>query len=140
MVLTTALLFPDVLAEDSTDVLTNVNLVDEEKAEKNRENKRKLAGLGGILQDEEEDLMMGLREKGILEKYDAEIDGPRKAEFTLEANGNYITDHERALKRLQEELQQNRVCIKFLAFNFLSIVFDRITCCICYHSSIFTFD
>ncbi|KAM3177094.1 hypothetical protein ACTXT7_005196 [Hymenolepis weldensis] len=98
----------DVLAEDSTDVLTNVNLVDEEKAEKNRENKRKLAGLGGILQDEEEDLMMGLREKGILEKYDAEIDGPRKAEFTLEANGNYITDHERALKRLQEELQQNR--------------------------------
>ncbi|VDN96819.1 unnamed protein product [Rodentolepis nana] len=98
----------DVLAEDPTDVLTNVNLVDEEKAEKNRENKRKLAGLGGILQDDEEDVLMGLREKGILEKYDAEIDGPRKAEFTLEANGSYVTDHERALKQLQEELQRNR--------------------------------
>ncbi|KAM7541069.1 hypothetical protein Aperf_G00000029629 [Anoplocephala perfoliata] len=94
----------DVLAEDTTDVLTNVNLVDEEKAEKNRENKRKLAGLGGILQDEDEDVVMGLREKGILEKYDVEIDGPKTAEFTLEANGSYVTDHERALKRLQEEI------------------------------------
>lgn len=99
------------LAEDTTDVLTNVNLVDEEKAEKNRENKRKLAGLGGILQDEDEDVLMGLREKGVLEKYDVEINGPKNPEFTLEANGSYFTDHERALKRLREELLSNRVFI-----------------------------
>lgn len=99
----------DVLAEDASDVLTNVNLEDEERAEKNRENKRKLAGLGGILQDEDEDVMMGLREKGVLEKYDVEISGPKKAQFILEANGTYATDHERALRRLQEELQITRV-------------------------------
>ncbi|KAL5112871.1 tri-snRNP-associated protein 1 [Taenia crassiceps] len=98
----------DILAEDASDVLTNVNLEDEERAEKNRENKRKLAGLGGILQDEDEDVMMGLREKGVLEKYDVEISGPKKAQFILEANGTYALDHERALRRLQEELQTTR--------------------------------
>ncbi|KAL5971626.1 tri-snRNP-associated protein 1 [Taenia solium] len=98
----------DVLAEDASDVLTNVNLEDEERAERNRMNKRKLAGLGGILQDEDEDVMMGLREKGVLEKYDVELSGPKKAQFILEANGTYATDHERALRRLQEELQTTR--------------------------------
>ncbi|KAH9286598.1 U4/U6.U5 tri-snRNP-associated protein 1 [Echinococcus granulosus] len=98
----------DVLTEDASDVLTNVNLEDEERAEKNRENQRKLAGLGGILQDEDEDVVMGLRAKGILEKYDVEISGPKKAEFILEANGTYATDHERTLRRLQEELQTTR--------------------------------
>ncbi|VDK33027.1 unnamed protein product [Taenia asiatica] len=98
----------DILAEDASDVLTNVNLEDEERAERNRMNKRKLAGLGGILQDEDEDVMMGLREKGVLEKYDVELSGPKKAQFILEANGTYATDHERALRRLQEELQTTR--------------------------------
>lgn len=97
------------LAEDNSDVLVNVNLIDDEKAEQNRDNKRKLAGLGGIAQDEDEDVLMGLREKGVLEKYDAEISGPKKTEFTLEAGGTYATDHERALHRLNQELQSNRV-------------------------------
>ncbi|KAL7062739.1 hypothetical protein AAHC03_022 [Spirometra sp. Aus1] len=94
-----------VLDEDEGDVLVNVNIVDDEKAEKNRENKRKTAGLGGILQDEDEDVIMGLRVKGVLEKYDAEIDGPKKQEFVLGADGSYSSEHELALRRLQQELQ-----------------------------------
>ncbi len=97
------------LAEDNSDVLVNVNIVDDEKAEKNRQNKRKLAGLGGIAADEDEDVLMGLREKGVLEKYDAEIDGEKKTEFTLESGGTYAADHERAMRRLHEELQSNKV-------------------------------
>ncbi|VDD80596.1 unnamed protein product [Mesocestoides corti] len=101
----------DVLAEDPSDVLINVNLADDEKAAKNRENKRKLAGLGGIVQDEDEDVLMGLREKGILEKYDVEIDGPKKAKFTLEAGGTYAPGQELAMRRLEEELRANRESI-----------------------------
>uniref|UniRef100_A0A0X3NFR3 U4/U6.U5 tri-snRNP-associated protein 1 n=1 Tax=Schistocephalus solidus TaxID=70667 RepID=A0A0X3NFR3_SCHSO len=96
-----------VLDEDEGDVLVNVNIIDDEKAEKNRENKRKTAGLGGILQDEDEDVIMGLRAKGVLEKYDAEIDGPKKQEFVLGAGGSYSSEHELALRRLQQELQSS---------------------------------
>uniref|UniRef100_A0A0R3WPH8 U4/U6.U5 tri-snRNP-associated protein 1 n=1 Tax=Hydatigena taeniaeformis TaxID=6205 RepID=A0A0R3WPH8_HYDTA len=96
------------LAEDTSDVLINTNLEDEERAETTRANKRRLAGLGGILQDEDEEVLMGLREKGVLEKYDVEINGLKKAQFILEANGTYATDHERALRHLQEELQTAR--------------------------------
>ena len=94
-------------------MLTNVNLEDEEKAERNRKNKSKTAGLGGVLQDEDEDVLMGLRNKRILEKYDAEIDGPKMNTFTLEANGAYVSDRERAFNCLQEELRGFRVGLKY---------------------------
>ncbi|VDN26977.1 unnamed protein product [Dibothriocephalus latus] len=96
-----------VLDEDADDVLVNVNIIDDEKAEKNRENKRKTAGLGGILQDEDDDVIMGLRAKGVLEKYDAEIDGPKKQEFVLGSGGSYSSEHELAMRRLQQELQSS---------------------------------
>lgn len=98
----------DILAEDGDDVLVNVNIVDDEKADKNRENKRNTAGFGGAMQDEAEDVLLGLRAKGVLEKYDAEIDGEKKNDFTLGSTIGYHGEQELALQRLREELQSGK--------------------------------
>ncbi|CAL8095262.1 unnamed protein product [Calicophoron daubneyi] len=91
----------DVLAEDDADVLVNVNLVDDEKAEVNRENIRKNAGLAGIADEEDEDVLLGLRNREILSKYDAEIKGITKSQFILGAGGSYEPSEEKILEQLQ---------------------------------------
>ncbi|KAA0190117.1 Hypoxia associated factor, partial [Fasciolopsis buskii] len=97
-----------VLDENDEDVLINVNLADDEKAEINRENLRKAAGLAGIADQEDEDVLLGLRQKEILSKYDSEIRGVRKDEFTLGQTGVYNPEAERMLHRLQEELRAGK--------------------------------
>ncbi|VDP79044.1 unnamed protein product [Echinostoma caproni] len=97
-----------ILEDDDADVLINVNLVDEEKAELNRENLRKAAGLAGIADQEDEDVLLGLRQKEILSKYDNEINGVRKDEFTLGETGVYNPETERMLRQLQEEMRAGK--------------------------------
>ncbi|THD23215.1 U4/U6.U5 tri-snRNP-associated protein 1 [Fasciola hepatica] len=97
-----------ILDEDDSDVLINVNLADDEKAEINRENLRKTAGLAGIADQEDEDVLLGLRQKAILSKYDSEIKGVRKDEFTLGETGVYNPEAERMLRQLQEELRAGK--------------------------------
>ncbi|KAF8560825.1 hypothetical protein P879_11521 [Paragonimus westermani] len=98
---------------DDTDVLVNVNLVDDEKAEVNRENTRKVAGLAGIADEEDEDVLLGLKQKGVLSKYDAEIDGARTSKFTIGPEGTYVPEAERVLEQLHAELRAGRVCALF---------------------------
>ncbi|KAA3672906.1 U4/U6.U5 tri-snRNP-associated protein 1 [Paragonimus westermani] len=93
---------------DDTDVLVNVNLVDDEKAEVNRENTRKVAGLAGIADEEDEDVLLGLKQKGVLSKYDAEIDGARTSKFTIGPEGTYVPEAERVLEQLHAELRAGK--------------------------------
>ncbi|XP_026501341.2 U4/U6.U5 tri-snRNP-associated protein 1 [Vanessa tameamea] len=68
----------DVLAEDSEDVLVNVNIVDDEKYKKNIE-ERKKARAGYRAYDEEAELATALGlERSVLSKYDDEIDADAK--------------------------------------------------------------
>ncbi|CAH8838288.1 unnamed protein product [Trichobilharzia szidati] len=94
--------------DDTEDVLVNVNLVDDEKAELNRENLRKTAGLAGIEDQEDEEVLLGLRAKTVLSKYDSEINGVKKDQFVISSNGSYNTESERLLKQLQAELKEGR--------------------------------
>ncbi|CAH8606265.1 unnamed protein product [Dicrocoelium dendriticum] len=93
---------------DDNDVLVNVNMVDDEKAEKNRENLRKTAGLAGIEDEESEEVLLGLRKKGVLSKYDAEIQGMQKTQFTIGSEGSYMPESERLLAQLKEELRAGK--------------------------------
>ncbi|CAH8513394.1 unnamed protein product [Heterobilharzia americana] len=97
----------DVL-DDSEDVLVNVNMIDDEKADLNRENLRKTAGLAGIEDQEDEDVLLGLRSKTVLSKYDSEINGIKKDQFVISSDGSYNTENERLLKLLQAELKEGR--------------------------------
>ncbi|KAF5397749.1 hypothetical protein PHET_09133 [Paragonimus heterotremus] len=93
---------------DDTDVLVNVNLVDDEKAEVNRENTRKVAGLAGIADEEDEDVLLGLKQKGVLSKYDAEIDGVQTSKLTIGPEGTYVPEAERILEQLHAELRAGK--------------------------------
>ncbi|VEL28382.1 unnamed protein product [Protopolystoma xenopodis] len=101
-------------ADEKSIILTlkdkeNVNLVDDEKADINRKNKRMTLGLGAIVDDDFEEVSLGLKAKGILDKYDVEIDGEKKDEIVLGNSGMYLADHERAMERLQAELRASAV-------------------------------
>ncbi|GAA53672.1 U4/U6.U5 tri-snRNP-associated protein 1 [Clonorchis sinensis] len=99
----------DVLEEEAdTDVLVNVNIVDDEKADRNRENMRKTAGLAGIADEEDEDVLLGLRQKSILSKYDADISGPKSSQFVLGSEGTYVPQTERMLEQLNAELRAGK--------------------------------
>ncbi|CAH8486948.1 unnamed protein product [Schistosoma turkestanicum] len=94
--------------DESEDVLVNVNIIDDEKADVNRENIRKTTGLAGIEDQEDEDVLLGLRSKAVLSKYDAEINGIKKDHFVIDSDGVYNTENERLLKQLQAELKEGR--------------------------------
>ncbi|KAL3317639.1 hypothetical protein Ciccas_003704 [Cichlidogyrus casuarinus] len=87
--------------EENEDTLVNVNLVDEEKYEKNRENIKRKQGFGNGPVEEDEDVLSGLKARGILDKYDEE----GKKTIRLGSAGAYIADHERAMKELENELK-----------------------------------
>ncbi|KAL7978378.1 hypothetical protein Chor_014917 [Crotalus horridus] len=70
-----------VLEEEGGDVLVNVNMVDREKAKKN------------------------LKHKGVLSKYDEEIEGEKKKSFKLDAVGMADGSRERELQSIRDSLQ-----------------------------------
>ncbi|CAH8519264.1 unnamed protein product [Schistosoma margrebowiei] len=94
--------------DESEDVLVNVNIIDDEKADVNRENIRKTTGLAGIEDEVDEDVLLGLRSKAVLSKYDSEINGIKKDHFVINSDGSYNTENERLLKQLQAELKEGR--------------------------------
>ncbi|KAH8860121.1 U4/U6.U5 tri-snRNP-associated protein isoform 3 [Schistosoma japonicum] len=94
--------------DESEDVLVNVNIADDEKADLYKENSRKTAGLAGIDDLEDEEVLLGLRSKAVLSKYDSEISGIKKDHFVIDSGGTYNTENERLLKQLQAELKEGR--------------------------------
>lgn len=111
--------------DESEDVLVNVNIIDDEKADVNRENIRKTTGLAGIEDEVDEDVLLGLRSKAVLSKYDSEINGIKKDHFVINSDGSYNTENERLLKQLQAELKEGRVSI-YSRFMYILINFSHV--------------
>ncbi|CAG4966961.1 unnamed protein product [Colias eurytheme] len=96
----------DVLAEDSEDVLVNVNMVDEERYKKNIEERRKAAA-GYQAYDEESELAASLGfARPLLSKYDETIDPEKK-----KADKGFVLGDEAALQasRFREMMRQERL-------------------------------
>lgn len=93
-----------VLDEDDGDTLMNVNMVDDERYRKNIENKRLNPNQYGYnVFDEEVDEFGNPIDRGILGKYDEEIDGKKKKKtFTLGQN----VEQEIAQKRRLQEVHE----------------------------------
>ncbi|XP_047120223.1 U4/U6.U5 tri-snRNP-associated protein 1 [Schistocerca piceifrons] len=99
----------DVLDEED-DVLVNVNLMDEERYEKNVENKKLKPNSRGynVYEDEGFDEFGNYRRKEILSKYDEEIKGATKQSFAI---GEDVTaeKQKQALEAVRNRLQKKRV-------------------------------
>ncbi|TSL04312.1 U4/U6.U5 tri-snRNP-associated protein 1 [Bagarius yarrelli] len=93
-----------VLVEEE-DVLVNVNIVDQEKAEKNVELKKKKPEYKPYEEEESVDDMVTFKSKSVLSKYDEEIDGEKKKSFRLSTGGFATGDRERELQAMREMLR-----------------------------------
>ena len=66
------------------DVLMNVNIADSERTKKNLLNKKLGTGAYKAYDDDEVDEFGHFKVKQILDKYDEELEGPKKESFRLE--------------------------------------------------------
>ncbi|XP_046564938.1 U4/U6.U5 tri-snRNP-associated protein 1-like [Haliotis rubra] len=96
-----------ILDKDEDDVLINVNMVDDEVAEKNVDNKKKKPEYKPYDEPEYDEYGM-LKPNSILDKYDEDIDGNKKVKksFTLGSGGKYDADEDREMERIRTELRQ----------------------------------
>lgn len=94
-----------ILDDDNADVLMNVNMLDDEVAKKNTENKKKKFDYKPY-DEAEEDEYGTLKEKEILSKYDEEIDGEKRKTFELGSGGKYANDEDRNMDLIRQQLRQ----------------------------------
>lgn len=74
----------NVLDEETGDALVNVNMLDDERYRKNIDNKKLNPNSYGYnVYDEEVDEFGDIIQKNVLSKYDDEIGGPKRKQFTL---------------------------------------------------------
>ncbi|XP_067623930.1 U4/U6.U5 tri-snRNP-associated protein 1 [Eurosta solidaginis] len=99
-----------VLDEDG-DALINVNLIDEERYRKNVENKKQNPlSYGYNVYEEQYDEFGNPIDRGILEKYDEDIDGNRKKkEFVIGDNLEEEREHRRKLLEIKTKLAGKRL-------------------------------
>ena len=90
----------DILDEDAMDTLENVNVVDQEKAEKNIIDIKKSKQIYNKYDVEDVDEVTGeIGKKDILHKYDEEIAGVKKKSIVIGEDGNYNQDEEDRKRR-----------------------------------------
>ena len=95
-----------ILDEDGDqDTLENVNIIDNEKAAQNVENKLKRPEYKPWDEPEYDEYGM-LKPKNMLEKYDEEIYGKKKETFTLDKTGKYDTSQERRMEEIRDSLKK----------------------------------
>ncbi|CAG2063568.1 unnamed protein product, partial [Timema podura] len=99
-----------VLDEDD-DVLVNVNMLDDDRYRKNNEIRRKKPNLHGydVYQDSEFDEYGNVQDKGVLAKYDEEIDGHKTKMFTIGENA-VEEQRQRTLAAVRQKLN-NKVVV-----------------------------
>nr|XP_033811022.1 U4/U6.U5 tri-snRNP-associated protein 1 [Geotrypetes seraphini] len=95
-----------VLDEEGSDVLLNVNLVDNEKARRNVELKKKKPEYKPYEEEESVEDMAIFKQKTILSKYDEEIDGEKKKSFKLDSGGVADGSWEKELQSIRDALWQ----------------------------------
>ncbi|KAJ8309186.1 hypothetical protein KUTeg_014060 [Tegillarca granosa] len=94
-----------ILDDDIDDTLVNVNIIDNEKAKLNVENKKKKPDYNPY-DDAEVDEYGMMKMRNVLDKYDEEIDGTKKSSFELGSGGKYDTAPERQMEKIREQLRQ----------------------------------
>lgn len=96
-----------ILDDDADDTLVNVNMIDDEHAAKNKENRKRKPDYQPYDEPEFDEFGM-LKQREILDKYDEEIEGPKKETFQLGGGGKYNAEHERFMKKMMSELHQQK--------------------------------
>lgn len=93
--------------DEGSDVLVNVNMMDDERYRKNTENKKKKPGYSAYDEDIDEDGNFNIMHRKILSKYDEEIDGQKKKSFVI-GTGGRAENNEEKLERVRNKLMQKR--------------------------------
>ncbi|KAI1903209.1 hypothetical protein AGOR_G00024870 [Albula goreensis] len=106
--------------EEEEDVLINVGLVDKEKAEKNVELKKKKPDYKPYDEEETVDDMVTFKPRGVLSKYDEEIDGEKKKGFRLSTGGRAEGERERELQAIRETLHSQAQSLELPALTVAS--------------------
>lgn len=91
--------------EEGEDVLVNVNFIDDEKANKNVENKKKKPEYEAYEEPEFDEFGI-LKKRTMLSKYDEELDGPKKKAFKI--GGGSGMDKEKELELIRMKLKQKQ--------------------------------
>ena len=95
----------DILDEEAMDTLENVNVVDQERAEKNIVDIKKAKQAYNKFDVEDVDNVTGeIEKKDILYKYDEEIGGVKKKSFVIGKDGQFNQDE--ADKKRREEIRK----------------------------------
>ena len=94
--------------DEEADVLMNVNMVDDEKYEKNVKNRQLRPELHGYnaFEDIEYDNDGNLKTKGVLAKYDEEITGEERDEFTI---GEDMSEEAKQARIRQKMLRTDKI-------------------------------
>lgn len=93
----------DVLDEENGDTLVNVNMMDEERYEKNVENKKLNPNQYGYdVYQEEFDHFGEPIERNILSKYDEEVGGVKKSSFTIGESVEQEREHRRKILEVRQ--------------------------------------
>lgn len=108
--------------DDEDDTLVNVNILDDERAMKNIENKKKKPDYQAYDEFDEDGLF---KERGILDKYNEELQGEKKKSFKLGSKGKYDASDDKYIQRLNEEHKAR--AIKIEALNELKLATDYMT-------------
>lgn len=98
--------------DDDADVLVNVNLIDNEKAAKNIELKKKKPDYNPY-EDFDED--GNFKVKSLLDKYDEELNGEQKRSFRLGTKGTYDASDDKFIKKLDEEHKARAIRLDFMS-------------------------
>ncbi|KAL9958680.1 hypothetical protein ACROYT_G035729, partial [Oculina patagonica] len=99
-----------VLDEDEQ-TLINVNIVDKEKANKNIELRKRKPDYRPYDEPELDEYGM-VKQKGLLQKYDEEIEGEQRKSFVLGSEGKYDTSKEDEVKKIQAKLKAQMVSLE----------------------------
>jgi len=102
-----------ILDDDNTDVLENVNLVETRKAMENIENRKKRPGYNPYDEVDEDTGMFKV--KGVLDKYDEEIDGKKEKFIRIGTSGQGDLDDEYEMNRIRENLKAQQMTLEVTA-------------------------
>ncbi|XP_064483898.1 U4/U6.U5 tri-snRNP-associated protein 1-like [Ornithodoros turicata] len=91
--------------DDGDDVLENVNMVDDEKAERNVENKKRKPGYIPY-EDTEVDEFGIVKKKSLLSKYDEELEGIKQDKFKIGVSSEASKERELEIVRMKLKQKQ----------------------------------
>ena len=120
----------DVLDEEVGDTLVNVNMIDDEKVEKNKEViKKAKAGYNPYDQEEIDEETGELRRKNMLDQYDEEIDGEKMKSFVIGSQGQFSEEQEKEMQRakIRAKLMLKKTNVESLETPQLKVASDYYT-------------